>query len=76
MRREEQELRQHHGAAFDEYARTVPLFLPRLSARKLPTAGSGAFSFAQYKKNQEYRAAIGFLLVLIVFVVIWRLRLP
>jgi len=76
MRREEQELRQHHGAAFDEYARTVPLFLPRLSAAKLPTASSGAFSFAQYKKNQEYRAAIGFLLVLIVFVVIWRLRLP
>ena len=76
MRREEQELRQHHGAAFDEYARTVPLFLPRFSAAKLPTAGSGAFSFAQYKKNQEYRAAIGFLLVLVVFIVIWRLRLP
>lgn len=76
MRREEQELRQHHGAAFDEYARTVPLFLPRLTAAKLSTASSGSFSFLQYKKNQEYRAAIGFLLVLIVFIVIWRLRLP
>jgi len=76
MRREEQELRQHHGAAFDEYARTVPLFLPRFSAAKLSTADSGAFSFAQYKQNQEYRAAIGFLLVLVVFIVIWRLRLP
>ena len=76
MHREEKELRQHHGAAFDEYARTVPLFLPRLSGAKLPTASSGAFSFSQYKKNQEYRAMIGFLLVLIVFIVIWRLRLP
>jgi hypothetical protein len=76
MRREWKELGQHPGATFDEYARTAPLFLPPLSAAKLPTAGSGAFSFAQYKKNQEYRAAIGFLLVLIVFVVIWRLRLP
>jgi protein-S-isoprenylcysteine O-methyltransferase Ste14 len=76
MRREEQELRQHHGAAFDEYARTVPLFLPRLTAAKLSAASSGSFSFAQYKKNQEYRATIGFLLVLMIFIVIWRLRLP
>jgi protein-S-isoprenylcysteine O-methyltransferase Ste14 len=76
MRREEQELRQHHGAAFDEYARSVPLFLPRLTAAKLSSPRAGSFSFAQYKKNREYRAAIGFLLVLIVFLVIWLLRLP
>jgi protein-S-isoprenylcysteine O-methyltransferase Ste14 len=76
MHREEQELRQHHGAAFDEFAHNVPLFLPRLTAAKLSPASSGAYSFEQYKKNQEYRAAIGFLLVLIVFIVIWRLRLP
>jgi protein-S-isoprenylcysteine O-methyltransferase Ste14 len=76
MRREEQELRQHHGVAFDEYARTVPLFLPRLTPARLVSASPGAFSFAQYRQNQEYRAAIGFLLVLIVFIVIWRLRLP
>ena len=74
MRREEQELRQHHGAAFDEYTRTVPLFLPRLTAAKLSAASSGAFSLAQFKKNQEYRAAIGFLLVLIAFIVRWRMR--
>ena len=76
MRREEQELRAQHGAAFDEYARAVPLFIPRFTPAKLPASGAGSFSFAQYKKNREYRAAIGFLLLLVVLVVIWRLRLP
>ena len=34
-----------------------------------------SFSFAQYKKNREYRAVVGFLLLLVVLIVIWRLRL-
>ena len=74
MRREERELYQHHGDAFQNYARTVPLFFPRLTPAKLAIDNPGAFSFAQYQKNREYRAAIGFLLLLAVFVVIWRLR--
>jgi hypothetical protein len=45
-----------------------------LTPAKLSTDNPGAFSFAQYKKNREYRAAIGFLLLLLIFVVIWRLR--
>ena len=75
MRREEAELRQHHGAAFDEYARAVPLFFPRLTPAKLSFAGAGSFSLAQYKKNHEYQAAIGFLLLLAVLLLIWWLRL-
>lgn len=74
MRREEHELYQHHGEAFQEYARSVPLFFPRLTPAKIASGEVVAFSFAQYKKNREYRAAIGFLLLLLVFVVIWRLR--
>ncbi len=74
MRREERELYQHHGDAFQEFARAVPLFLPRLTPAKLASAAPAPFSFAQYKRNREYRAAIGFLLLLLVFVVIWRLR--
>jgi protein-S-isoprenylcysteine O-methyltransferase Ste14 len=76
MRREEQELRLQHGNAFDDYARAVPLFFPRLTAAKPASGATGAFSFAQYKKNREYRAAIGFLLLLALLVAIWRLRLP
>jgi protein-S-isoprenylcysteine O-methyltransferase Ste14 len=76
MRREERELYQHHGIAFQEYARAVPLFFPRLTPAKVSAESVGAFSLAQYKKNREYRAAIGFLLLLLVFIVIWSLRLP
>jgi protein-S-isoprenylcysteine O-methyltransferase Ste14 len=70
MRREEAELRLRHAAAFDEYSRAVPLFFPRLTAATLSFGGAGAFSFAQYKKNREYRAAIGFVLLLAVLMLI------
>jgi protein-S-isoprenylcysteine O-methyltransferase Ste14 len=76
MRREERELRVQHPEAFDEYARAVPLFLPRLMPANVSSAGKTAFSFAQYQKNREYRAAIGFLLLLLVLLLLWRLRLP
>lgn len=76
MRREERELFQHHGAAFQAYAQAVPLFFPRIAPPKDFSAGGGSLSLAQYKKNREYRAAIGFIVLLVVFVLIWRLRLP
>jgi protein-S-isoprenylcysteine O-methyltransferase Ste14 len=76
MRREEKELRGHHGPAFDEYARVVPLFFPRLTPAKFAPNGGGGFSFSQYRKNHEYQAAIGYLVLLILLLVIWRLRLP
>ena len=75
MRREEQELYVQHGAAFKAYAEAVPLFLPRLTPAKVPGASAGRFSFAQYKKNHEYEAAVGFLLLLFILLIIWRLRL-
>ncbi|HEY6128782.1 MAG TPA: isoprenylcysteine carboxylmethyltransferase family protein [Candidatus Acidoferrum sp.] len=75
MRREEGELLKHHGAAFQVYAAAVPLFLPRITAAKMSGANAGAFSFAQYKKNHEYQAALGYLLLLAGLLLIWRLRL-
>ncbi len=74
MRREENELRLRHGASFEEYARAVPLFVPRVTAAKLPGDSAGSFSFAQYKKNHEWQASVGFLFLLIVLLVIWGLR--
>jgi protein-S-isoprenylcysteine O-methyltransferase Ste14 len=76
MRREAMELRHKHGQAFDAYAAAVPLFFPRISASALGATGDRCFSWRQYKKNREYQAAIGFLLLLVGLMVIWRLRLP
>jgi protein-S-isoprenylcysteine O-methyltransferase Ste14 len=75
MQREEQELRTLHHVAFDNYAKAVPLFFPRLTPARLAAGAEGSFSFAQYKKNREYRAAIGFLLLLGLLLLIWRLLL-
>jgi len=75
MRREEGELLAQHGDSFHEYAATVPLFFPRLTAAKLPGASAGEFSFAQYKKNHEYQAALGYLLLLSVLLILWRWHL-
>jgi protein-S-isoprenylcysteine O-methyltransferase Ste14 len=74
MRREEIELRGHHGPAFDAYSKSVPLFFPRLTASKQQAATAGAFSWAQYRKNHEYQAALGFLFLLLLLVVIWRIH--
>src|SRR5712692_10094594 len=75
MQREANELHFRHGASFEEYARAVPLFLPRLTAAKLPGDSAGSFSFFQYKKNHEWQATLGFLFLLMVLLVIWRIRL-
>src|SRR4029077_3355285 len=76
MRREEVELREHYGARFDEYARAVPLFIPRVIAAKLSGSSVATFSLAQYRKNREHQAAIGFLFLLVLLFLMWRLRLP
>jgi protein-S-isoprenylcysteine O-methyltransferase Ste14 len=75
IRREESELRPRHAENFDRYAAAVPMFLPRVFPAKLSDSGSAAFSPMQYKKNHEWQAAIGFLLLLIVLILIWRFRM-
>jgi protein-S-isoprenylcysteine O-methyltransferase Ste14 len=70
MGREEEELGTRYGGAFAEYAREVPLFLPRVQAAKLSGESAGVFSFAQYKKNREWQAPLGFLLLLAVLLLI------
>lgn len=74
MRREEKELRLKHGASFEEYARAVPLFFPSLPPAKLGEGAPGTFSFVQYKKNHEWQAALGFLLLIGALLLIWYFR--
>src|SRR6266850_6755293 len=75
MQREAKELQLRHGASFEEYARAVPLFIPGLTAAKLSADSAGSFSLFQYKKNHEWQAAVGFLFLLLVLMLIWLLRL-
>ncbi|HEY1471959.1 MAG TPA: methyltransferase, partial [Candidatus Acidoferrum sp.] len=74
MLREERELRAKHGAAFDSYAARVPLFFPSFSVSRQPDLPEARFSWSQYKKNHEHQAALGFLLLLLLLVVIWRMH--
>jgi protein-S-isoprenylcysteine O-methyltransferase Ste14 len=74
MRREERELRSKHHAAFEAYAAAVPLFFPRFTSHLHSAVSPGGFSWAQYKKNHEYEATIGFLFLLIALLLVWRLR--
>lgn len=77
MRREEGELRRFHAAAFEVYAKSVPLFFPRFGAAKVredSPDSPGAFSFAQYRKNHEWQAAVGFAFILAVLLILWRVR--
>jgi len=64
MRNEEDDLRLRFGAEFDAYAARVPLFFPKLFAGNAPAATTAdesdeAFSWAQYRRNREYRALLG-----------------
>jgi protein-S-isoprenylcysteine O-methyltransferase Ste14 len=72
MRREEWELREQYGKAFDDYATTVPRFWPKFGAQAL--LNNNRFSFAQYVRNREYHATIGAALLIAVLAALatWR----
>jgi protein-S-isoprenylcysteine O-methyltransferase Ste14 len=74
IQREENYLRTLHGAAFEEYSKWVPIFLPRLSPYPGVEKSPVSFSWAQYVRNREYRAAIGFAvgIALLVILMKWR----
>jgi len=60
LRSEESELAREYGEAFREYAARVPLFWPRRPRGGAPGA---KFSWALYRRNREYNAAVGMAVV-------------
>jgi protein-S-isoprenylcysteine O-methyltransferase Ste14 len=65
VRREDRDLRERFGAEFASYAARVSAFFPWPSAER--PAGPG-FSWDQYLRNHEYRAALGTLVAMGVLV--------
>jgi protein-S-isoprenylcysteine O-methyltransferase Ste14 len=59
MRSEEGDVRESFGAAFDDYARRVPLFFPRLTRAGNEVEPANVFSWDQYVRNREYQALFG-----------------
>ncbi len=60
MAREAGELEERFGDRFRAYALDVPAFFPRIAPYRGPHTGERAgFSFAQYRHNKEWEAALG-----------------
>jgi len=71
IRNEEAHLTRLFPAEFSEYCARVPRFFPLFRAR-FPSTGV-SLSLTQYLANREYNTALGFLAVLGVFLLKWRL---
>jgi len=74
IRREAEELRVRYGPAYEDHARSVPLFFPRHSAHAVQLAKAGpGFSWEQYLSNREYQAGWGVLagLGVLVLKLLW-----
>lgn len=65
MRIEARELTQIFGSKYKEYADSVPLFLPALTAYG---RNEGRFDGGLYMKYREYQAALGFLFIAAVLI--------
>ena len=74
MRREERELRARYGRVFEDYAARVPSFWPRLRPAAGAEGDATDFSWALYRRNREYRAAIGYLLAIALLGLVMYLR--
>ena len=61
MASESARLDQHFGDAHADYARAVPLFVPRLAPHRSVTGADAAqrFTLARWRRNREYEAVLG-----------------
>ena len=68
MRVESATLSRLFGQNYQQYARLVPLFLPRLTPYRDPGANNSGFDASLYMRYREYRAVLGLLLAWAVLV--------
>ncbi|HEX4022007.1 MAG TPA: isoprenylcysteine carboxylmethyltransferase family protein [Acidobacteriaceae bacterium] len=65
-----------HFLEFDEYARSVPRLLPRVSpwVRQGETRGASQFSLALYSKHREYNSVLGSTILFLALIarMLWR----
>lgn len=66
MRAEERDLYERFGREYDAYARSVPLFVPRVTPYRPPEPPSTRFDIQRYLNHQEYQAAVGVLIGFLV----------
>lgn len=59
MAGEARHLRELFPERYDEYAAEVPAFLPRLTSYRATGGGTHGFRWAQYRRNNEWEAALG-----------------
>jgi len=82
MRNEEEDLRMRFGADFNAYASRVPLFFPNIftsrgsqsPAKSMGGDENGRFSWAQYRRNREYRALFGAIAAMVMVCLLIYLR--
>jgi hypothetical protein len=63
IKSEEAYLSQSFGSEFDEFRRSIPSFLPRRLSSKI----FESFSLDCYLANREYNASIGFVSIMLIF---------
>ena len=66
MRREQDHLTAMFGEAYADYARAVPMFLPRLRPWRGAAAREGRFDPKLYWNNREYEASFAFVVIVAV----------
>jgi protein-S-isoprenylcysteine O-methyltransferase Ste14 len=70
MQAEAEHMTRLFGQAYIDWAKSLPLFLPRLTPYRIEGLGNqqGRFEWRLYRHNREYRALLGMFLVLDVLV--------